>query len=282
MLPFRLPRHLTRRLLALCAPLALVGLAACADSESDAETYVERPPEVIYNQGLAQLRAGELEDAASQFNEVERQHPYSPYATQAQLLAAYSQYEALEYDEAIQTLDRFIELHPGNEDIAYAYYLRALSYYERIVDVERDQRITRLAADALQEVITRFPNTVYARDAQLKYDLTRDQLAGQEMSVGRFYLERGQLTAAINRFDNVVDEYDTTSHVPEALHRLTEAYLTLGLTGEAQRTASVLAANFPDSEWYRDSYALLVEGRTPPRVGLFEGAAEAVNPLNWF
>lgn len=274
-----MPRN---RLIALCAPLAVLALTACSGGEDEEATYVERPPEVIYNQGLAELRAGELAEAAAQFNEVERQHPYSPFATQAQLLAAYSLYEGLEYDDAIEALNRFIELHPGHEDVAYAYYLRALSYYERIVDVERDQRMTRLAADALEDVVTRFPNSVYARDADLKLDLTQDQLAGQEMSVGRFYLEQGHLNAAINRFRTVVDRYDTTSHVPEALHRLTEAYLTLGLDEEAQRTATVLAANFPDSEWYQDSYSLLVEGRRPARTDFIDGASEAINPLNWF
>ncbi|HET8729179.1 MAG TPA: outer membrane protein assembly factor BamD, partial [Alphaproteobacteria bacterium] len=202
--------------------------------------------------------------AADLFEEVERQHPYSQWATRAQLMAAYSLYEALEYDEAIIALDRFIQLHPGNEDIAYAYYLKALSYYERISDVERDQEMTELAMNALSEVVQRFPGTDYARDAALKLDLTHDQLAGKEMAIGRWYLRQGHYNAAINRFKTVIDSYQTTTHVPEALHRLTEAYLALGLPEQARRTAAVLGYNYPGNEWYVDSYALLVDEGVRP------------------
>jgi outer membrane protein assembly factor BamD len=173
---------------------------------------------------------------------------------------AYSHYLADKYDDAIIALDRFIDLHPGNRDIAYAYYLRAISYYEQIVDVSRDQRITQLALDSLQQVVQRFPNTEYARDASLKIDLTRDHLAGKEMAIGRYYLERDEHFAAINRFKTVIENYQTTTHVPEALHRLVESYLALGITQEAQMAAAVLGHNFPGSDWYRDSYGLL-EGR---------------------
>ena len=252
------------------ALLALLLLAACGDEEI---VYEEQPPESLYDLGLSELAAGDETLAAELFNEVERQHPYSEWATRAQLMAAYSHYEALEYDEAVVALDRFIELHPGNENIAYAYYLRALSYYERISDVERDQRMTLLAQSALQEVLNRFPDSVYARDSQLKLDLTYDQLAGKEMTIGRWYLSQGHYNAAINRFRQVVDRYETTTHTPEALHRLTEAYLTLGLTEEARATAAVLGYNFPGSDWYIDSYALLVdENVRPPEndEGFFE------------
>ena len=193
-------------------------------------------------------------------------------------MAAFAHYEAANYEDAILALDRFLALHPGNENSAYAYYLRALCYYERITDVERDQRITEEARDALQEVVRRFPNTDYARDAALKLDLTRDQLAGKEMSIGRWYLRQGHYNAAINRFRAVVERYETTTHVPEALHRLTEAYMAIGLPEEARANAAVLGYNYPGTEWYRDSYALLVdEGvRPPPERGFFGRLTDTV------
>lgn len=244
---------------------ASLALAACSGSQSNEPEYVERPAEDIYNQALFHLDRGQFPQAATQFTEVERQHPYSQWATRAQVMSAYALYEAARFDDALMVLDRFIQLHPGNSNIAYAYYLRALSYYEQIADVERDQDITRRAMDALREVYTRFPETEYARDAQLKYDLTLDQLAGAEMSVGRWYLRQRHYNAAINRFRVVIRDYQTTTHVPEALHRLTETYLALGLTEEARQVAAVLGYNFPGSEWYLDSYALLVdEGVRPP------------------
>ena len=175
-------------------------------------------------------------------------------------MSAYAFYEANDYDEAIAAAQRFIELHPGNADVPYAYYLVGISYYEQISDVGRDQKMTEQALAAFDELVRRFPDSKYARDAELKADLTRDHLAGKEMSIGRYYLRRGQYVAAINRFRNVVERYQTTTHVPEALHRLTEAYLALGLDEEAQKNAAVLGYNFPSSEWYQDSYALLNGG----------------------
>jgi outer membrane protein assembly factor BamD len=250
---------LLRRLAAPCVALALV---ACA-SEKDAP-YVERPVDDIYNEASAAMEKENFKEAAGLFDEVERQHPYSQWATRAQLMSAFAHYQALEYDEAILGLDRFIQLHPGSEDIAYAYYLKSLCYYEQITDVGRDQRVTQQALDALTEVTRRFPETSYARDAALKIDLTTDHLAGKEMEIGRYYLRQGQYTAAIGRFRNVIAKYQTTSHVPEALHRLTEAYLALGVVDEAKAAAAVLGHNFPGSEWYRDSYALLVDANVKP------------------
>ena len=174
-------------------------------------------------------------------------------------MAAFAHYQAEEYDQAIVTLERFIRLNPGNDQIAYAYYLLALSYYDRISDVERDQRMTELARNSLEEVVRRFPETDYARDARLKLDLTLDQLAGKDMEIGRWYLRQGHYQAAIGRFQRVVDEYETTTHVPEALHRLVESYLSLGLRSEAERVAAVLGYNYPGSDWYQDSYAVLVD-----------------------
>lgn len=241
---------------ALAVATALLVLASCSSSKRD-DIYVERPAEEFYNLGLSYLGEGDYAAAARNFDEVERQHPYSVWAPRAQLMTAYTHYQADSYDEAINTLDRFIQLHPGHPDIAYAYYLKAICYYEQIADVERDQSMTRRAMEALEEVIARFPESSYARDASLKLDLARDHLAGQHMSIGRYYQRQGEHLAAINRFQIVVRDFQTTTHVPEALHRLVESNLALGITDEAQATAAVLGYNYPGSEWYLDSYALL-------------------------
>jgi len=241
---------------ALAVATALLVLASCSSSKRD-DIYVERPAEEFYNLGLSYLGEGDYAAAARNFDEVERQHPYSVWAPRAQLMTAYTHYQADSYDEAINTLDRFIQLHPGHPDIAYAYYLKAICYYEQIADVERDQSMTRRAMEALEEVIARFPESSYARDASLKLDLARDHLAGQHMSIGRYYQRQGEHLAAINRFQIVVRDFQTTTHVPEALHRLVESNLALGITDEAQATAAVLGYNYPGSDWYLDSYALL-------------------------
>ncbi|AWK87528.1 outer membrane protein assembly factor BamD [Azospirillum thermophilum] len=266
--PFRLP---------LAAALLATALASCSSTKEDA--YVERPADQLYQQADAAMKEEAYKRAAKLYDEVERQHPYSEWASKAQIMAAYAHYQDLKYDDAILALDRFIQLHPGSPDIAYAYYMRALSYYEQITDVRRDQRMTRLALDALQEVVRRFPDTEYARDAKLKIDLTNDHLAGKEMEVGRFYLRQGQYPAAINRFRVVVENYQTTSHVPEALHRLVECYLALGVTDEAKTAAAVLGHNFPGSEWYTDSYALLVDANLRPERNEKSWLSKAWNSL---
>ena len=243
-----------RKFLVLTLPCLLL-LAACGTTEEDVQ--VEEPVEVLYSKAQMALQDKNYIEATRYFDEVERQHPYSEWATRAQLMAAYSSYEGQMYDEAVIALDRFIELHPGHSDVAYAHYLKALSYYEQISDVRRDQELTMQAMRALDTLVKRFPETEYARDAQLKLDLAEDHLAGKEMEVGRYYLNRGHINASINRFRTVVVNYQTTTHVPEALHRLVEAYLTLGLKQEATRVAAVLGYNYPGSEWYERSYALL-------------------------
>ena len=237
--------------------LALAAILLLTSCSSEEVAYEERPVEEIYNQAMDRLLSGDSQLAAIDFDEVERQHPYSVWARKSQLMAAYSHYLDDKYDEAIFAAQRFLQLHPGNRDAPYAYYLIAISYYEQIADVGREQKITELALEALQEVINLYPTSEYARDARLKIDLARDHLAGKEMEIGRYYLERGHHGAAINRFRQVVEIYQTTSHVPEALHRLTEAYLALGIVEEARNTAAVLGHNYPGSEWYVDSYALL-------------------------
>jgi|TARA_R110000744_G_scaffold27140_1_gene66421 outer membrane protein assembly factor BamD len=247
-----------KNIIAICGMAIL--LAAC--SSNDAPEYVERPVSELYNSAQDLLDAKEYQKAAEAFDEVERQHPYSVWATKATLMSAYAYYQDNKYDDAISAIDRFISLHPANPDVPYAYYLKALSYYEQISDVGRDQQMTQDAMQALDDIIRRFPDSKYARDAKLKKDLTVDHLAGKEMSVGRYYQDRQEFLAAINRFKSVLDKYQTTTHVPEALARLTECYLALGLEGEAKRTASVLGHNFPGSEYYSDSYALLVDDDT--------------------
>lgn len=218
----------------------------------------------LYNKALADLKKGYYRTAAKGFDEVERQHPYSQWATRAILMAAYSQYMRNGYDDAINAAERFITLHPGHKDTPYAYYLIAISYYEQIMDIKRDQSITEKALNALDEIGTRFPNTPYAQDAANKAVLARDHLAGKEMEVGRYYLKQNALLAAINRFKTVVIKYQTTTHTPEALYRLTEAYYALGIMNEAQTAAAVLGANYPSSDWYKDAYSLLKTGGLQP------------------
>lgn len=246
-----------RLMLAVCASLALV---SCAKGNKELK-YVARDVETLYNLGADTLAKGQYLQAALLFDEVERQHPYSAWARRAQLMSSFSYYQANKYQEAILSAQRFLSLHPGNKDAAYAYYLIAVSYYEQISDVRRDQKITEQALNALNELVRRYPDTPYAADARLKLDLTKDHLAGKEMEVGRWYQVRGECLAAIHRFRNVVETYDTTSHVPEALHRLTECYLSLGMRAEAQRSAAVLGYNYPGSKWYKRSYDLLGGGK---------------------
>ena len=219
--------------------------------------YVERPVEKLYNEALDSMQAKQYSEAVESFDEVERQHPYSAWATKAQLMSAYAYYLGNRYDDAILALDRFIQLHPSNRDVAYAMYLKGLSYYEQISDVARDQKITELSLNAFKELTARFPQSKYSRDAKGKIDLAHDHLAGKEMEIGRYYHTQKQYLAAINRFRNVVENYQTTTNVPEALHRLTEAYLSLGIVDEARKTAAVLGHNFPGSEWYIDSYEIV-------------------------
>ncbi|WP_417477244.1 outer membrane protein assembly factor BamD [Maricaulis sp.] len=232
-------------------------VAACANGPDTSVAYVERPAELIYADAFQTMERGQYQLAAAQFDEVERQHPYSEWARRSMLMAAFANYQANKYDEAVSDARRFISLHPGNRSAPYAYYLIAISYFEQIVDVGRDQQITQQALDALQQVVRRYPESRYATDARLKIDMTRDHLAGKEMDIGRWYLRRNYHLAAVNRFQNVVRDYGTTSHVPESLHRLVEAYVALGLDSEATQVASVLGYNFPGSDWYENSYNLL-------------------------
>jgi len=244
--------------------LSALLLAACGGDESEELAYVERPVNELYNEAVDELEAGNYRAAAPLFDEVERQHPYSIWARRAILMAAFSHYQVNDYDSAVIAAQRFIALHPGNPNVGYAYYLIALSFYEQITDVARDQRVTERALRGLEEVVRRFPDSEYARDARLKIDLTYDHLAGKEMHIGRWYLNRSQYVAAINRFRTVVTRFQTTTHTAEALHRLSEAYMALGISHEAQTAAAVLGYNYPGSEWYEFSYALLANDGLQP------------------
>ena len=249
-------------LLLLALPLggcqSLSALNPFAAKEPNPDETAVPDAEVLYNRGVDALSARRYNTAATQFDQVEQNHPYSSWAVNAQLMQGYAEYLQSKYTQAIATIDRFIQLHPAHRDISYAYYLRALAYYEQIADVQRDQRATQEAMGALQEVVNRFPESAYGRDARLKIDLARDHLAGKEMEIGRYYLRQKLYAAAINRFQRVVEEYQTTNHTAEALHRLTEINLLLGLTDQARKTAAVLGHNYPGSEWYSDSYDQLV------------------------
>ncbi|MGR4001461.1 MAG: outer membrane protein assembly factor BamD [Alphaproteobacteria bacterium] len=255
---------LTALLLALCIPLA-----AC-NRANDEVPYADRAAEDLFDEGEQLMAEEAYTEAAELFNEVERQHPHSDLAPRALLLSGYALYSNQNYAEALATFQRFIDLHPGNVQIDYAYYLRSICYYEQISDIERDQEMTRLAVDALEELMQRYPESQYARDAQLKLDLAYDLMAGKHVSIGRYYQHIGDWLAAINRFNRVIEEYETTTHIEEALHRLVESYLALGLEGEARRTAAVLGHNYPNSEWYSLSYALVNGEEVPDDSPLLE------------
>jgi outer membrane protein assembly factor BamD len=251
----------------LCLPLA-----ACSHDKNKEAEKAPDPVEKMYSHAAAELDIGNYSSAAKEFDAVEQNYPYSQWATRAQLMAGYAHYKNLKYDDALLALDRFIELHPGDDNIAYAYYLKSLCYYEQISDVRRDQKMTENALDALKQVKQRFPDTPYARDAALKVDLTLDHLAGKEMEIGRYYLDRKMYQAAINRFSKVVEQYQTTTQVPEALERLTEAYLGLGIKDEARKSAAILGQNFPQSTWYKAAYRLMGDPSKmpPPRDSVYD------------
>jgi outer membrane protein assembly factor BamD len=248
---------------ALVLSLVTVALAACAGDKD--LTIPDEPADKLYNEGLYLLQQKqEYKEAAKKFEEVDRQHPYSDWARKALLMQAYSYYEAKEYDDTITAAKRYVAMHPGSPDAAYAQYLIGSSYYEVIPDVTRDQQRTEQAMRELEQVIRRYPSTEYAASAKKKLDVARDQLAGKEMMIGRFYLTKKDFSGAINRFKLVVTQYQTTRHVEEALMRLTEAYMALGIVQEAQTAAAVLGHNFPDSPWYQNAYKLVQTGGLEP------------------
>ncbi|MAK60523.1 MAG: outer membrane protein assembly factor BamD [Ponticaulis sp.] len=257
-------------LLVSTALLVPGGCSLFDGSRNESLAYVERPVELLYNNASDSLEKRRYDDAVLLFDEVERQHPYSEWASRANLMSAFANYQTNNYDDAITAARRYISLHPGNDETVYAYYLIAICYFEQIVDVGRDQKTSEDALAAFDDVVRRYPETEYAADARLKMDMIRDQLAGKEMEIGRWYLRRNQHLAAINRFKRVIDEFETTSHTPEALYRLTESYLSIGLQSEAMKSASVLGYNYGGTDWYADAYELMSD----------EGQSMSVKPAS--
>ena len=256
-----------RRQAALAAPVMALLLAGCSmfgGSKTLDDGMDTDPPDTLYNEGLALMNAGETKEASEKFAEVDKQHPYSEYGRKSMIMSAYLNFKRGKYPETISDANRYLALFPATEDAAYAQYLIGESYYRQIPDVTRDQTLSKKAMAAMQEVIAKYPDSEYADDARRKIEVANDQVAGKEMQIGRYYLERGEYLAAANRFKNVVENYQTTRHVEEALHRLTETYLALGIVSEAQTAAAILGHNFPDSPWYKDSYRLLAGSGAAP------------------
>jgi outer membrane protein assembly factor BamD len=264
----RVGRHLgfAAGLMLLATTLGGCGTGAIWDKYfAKDDTPVEEPADKLYNEGLYLMNEKkDIKAANKKFEEVDRQHPYSTWARKSLLMSAYAAYESGDYDTAIGSASRYISLHPGTPDAAYAQYLIAASNYDQIPDISRDQGRTEKAMSALEEVIRKYPDSEYANSAKQKLEAARDQLAGKEMAVGRYYLQKRDYTAAINRFKLVVTQYQTTRHVEEALARLTECYMAIGIVGEAQTAAAVLGHNFPDSRWYKDAYNLVKSGGLEP------------------
>ena len=250
----------------LAAALAVTGCSTFQRKHKTDLSYVERPVDILYATGADKLDHGDWNSAVDYFREVERQHPYSEWSRRAILMTAFAHYQSDNYSEAIGDSDRFIQLYPGNASAAYAYYIKAVCYFEQIIDVGRDQAATEQALASLRDVVRRFPKTSYAIDARLKVDMVNDQLAGKEMTIGRFYERANQPIAAMSRFKAVIDRYQTTSHTPEALFRLVELDLTLGLMQDAQRNAAVLGSNFPGDRWYSDAYRLMSSKGLRPQI----------------
>lgn len=257
--PFR------RRAGVFLAPALALLLAGCMSGKADTDDLAAtEPADLLYNQGLALLNAGDRSEAREKFEAVDEQHPYSEYARRAMIMSAYLNFKRGEYQDAINDAKRYVTLFPATKDAAYAQYLIGESYFRQVPDVTRDQEMSERAILAMNEVVQKYPDSEYAEDARKKMEIARDQIAGKDMQIGRYYLERREYLAAVNRFKTVVTAYQTTRHVEEALHRLTETYLALGVVPEAQTAAAVLGHNFPDSEWYKESYRLLGKGGLEP------------------
>jgi outer membrane protein assembly factor BamD len=263
---FRRSLRLAAGLLVLALPLSGCGTGALWDKfTTKDDTFVEEPADKLYNEGLYLMnQSNDPKAAAKKFEEVDRQHPYSEWARKSLLMSAYAAYQSGDYDTCIGSATRYVTLHPGSPDAAYAQYLIAASHYDQIPDISRDQGRTEKAMATLEEVIRKYPTSEYATSAKQKLEGARDQIAGKEMEIGRYNLEKRNYTGAINRFKTVVTQYQTTRHVEEALMRLTEAYMAIGIVGEAQTAAAVLGHNFPDSRWYKDAYNLVKSGGLEP------------------
>jgi len=258
---------MTRIAAVMVGTAIVLSAGGCARNKAGSDTgYVARDVNTLYALAKKRLDQQDYEMAAKLFDEVERQHPYSVWARRAQLMSAFSYYVAEKYPEAVSSAQRFLTIHPGNKDAPYAHYLVAMSYYQQVSDVTRDQRTTQQALDAFGELIRRYPDSRYSSDARLKMDLLNDHLAGKEMEIGRFYERSGKWLAANLRFRTVVENYQTTSHAPEALERMVETYLALGIPQEAHKAAAVLGSNYPGSKWYKAAYRLMQRPPAPQQV----------------
>lgn len=246
----------------VAAFLCALTLTACAGAPK--EVKQEMAPEAYYEKAMAYMDEKNFQQAIPLFEDLERKHPYSQWSTQGKVMMIFAQYEMKRYSETVDSADRFMRLHPGYKDLDYVYYMKAMSYYNRLADVKRDQTYTRKALDVFVELQKRFPNTKYAQDVDKKILLCRDHLAGQEMTVARYYQKQGRMIGAINRYQSVVKEYERTSQVPEALFRMTEVYVSLGLSDKAQQSAAILGHNFPESKWYAKAYDLMVKKELAP------------------
>lgn len=252
------------------AGLVSLGLAGCSSMGSffekdDPQAFSDEPADKLYNEGLYELNRGSYSAASAKFEEVDKQHPYTEWARKSQLMNTYAKYSAGEYTDSATSAQRYLSMHPGSEDAAYAQFLLAMSYYNQIPDVTRDQTRTQSALEALEEVSRKYPDSEYATAAQQRIQLARDQLAGKEMEVGRYYLKQRNFVGAVNRFRVVIEQYQRTRHVEEALARVAEAYMSLGVVSEAQTAAALLGHNFPQSQWYKDTYALMTSKGLEPR-----------------
>jgi len=271
--------NMTRIAALLIAAALVLPAGGCARNRAKGDTgYVARDVNTLYALAKKRLDQKDYEQAAKLFDEVERQHPYSVWARRAQLMSAFSYYVAEKYPDAVNSAQRFLTIHPGNKDAPYAHYLVAMSYYQQVSDVTRDQRTTQQALDAFGELVRRYPESRYASDARLKMDLLNDHLAGKEMEIGRFYERSGKWLAANFRFRQVVDNYQTTSHAPEALERMVETYLALGIPQEAHKAAAVLGSNYPGSKWYKRAYNLMARHPAPQQIQAEVRAEPAAPP----
>lgn len=255
---------IVRSAAALAIIAAVAGLAGCSSKKS-LEPFVEIPAEESYNHGIAYLQQGDYKNATKKFDEVDEQHPYSELARKSLIMTTYTNYTRGNFTEAITSAERYLNLYPGSEDAAYAQWMIGQSYFNQIPDVTRDQEMTQKAMRAMTTLVERYPDSPYAAEGRKRLDITKDQLAAKEMDIGRYYLNRRQYIGAINRFKTVVQNYQTTRHVEEALERLTESYFALGVVDEAQTAAAVLGHNYPDSRWYKDAYRLLTSKGIEPR-----------------
>lgn len=272
-------RALFASLLVLSAGVLVSGCQSDPDIDITKLGLETDPPDVLYTQGLANMKAGNMTEAARKFDAIDRENPFSEWARKALVMSTFVKYRQGRLDEALASGNRYMSQYPKSSDAAYVQYLIGLTYSKQIADVTQDQRAASRTIDAMQAVVDNYPDSEYVDDAQAKIRYARDQLAGKEMQIGRYYMERKEYLAAISRFRIVVEKYPSTNQIEEALARLVEAYYAMGIVEEAQTAAAVLGHNYPDSQWYADSYKLLQNGGAEPRENKGSWIAEAGKKL---